>query len=69
MSFKSNILALGAVISRQENLYNLYLPDDKLMVSTPRQVVTKKFPKELTPASSNGAMSFVFTLSGGVGEE
>ena len=44
MSFDSGIRNLTAVISRQENIYNLYLADDAFKAYGDSQVVTKEFP-------------------------
>ena len=58
MSFA--IRQLTAVISRNENLYNLYYPDKAFKVLQSSQVVTKKFPQGFT-ANSN----ILFTVAGG----
>lgn len=66
MSFKEQFLPLSAVIARQENLYNLYLADDRFLVNTPRRIYTVPFPNRL-PAAADGTKSFVLTIAGGEG--
>lgn len=63
MTYASQIKECSAVIARQEFNYNLYLPDDKLMIECDRDIVTLGFPTELSPAS--GGKSFVITIAGG----
>lgn len=43
-TYKAQILQLEGVIGRQENIYNLYLNDDKWCVYADRQVLTRLFP-------------------------
>lgn len=44
MTYKTDILQQKAVISRQENEYNLYLPDNSFKVYSYPQIQTKTFP-------------------------
>lgn len=44
MTFKSDILNLGCIISRQENNYNAYLNDDRFPVLNKQEVTTLEFP-------------------------
>ena len=67
MSFKEYFTNLSAIVARQENIYNLYLDDDKFLVSAQRMYVTKAFPNRVTPANSPGAKPFIITLAGGEG--
>ena len=64
MSFRKTILQQKAIIARQENLYNLYLDDEKLITTCRRRIWTKAFPTRVNPASSGGS-SFVLTVAGG----
>ena len=43
-TYKAQFLQLAGVIGRQENIYNLYLNDDKWCVYADRQVLTRLFP-------------------------
>lgn len=63
-TYASQIRNLNAIISRQENEYNLYLNDDKLIVECDRDFTVMTFNNPLTPASSGGA-SIVLTVAGG----
>ena len=58
-----------AIIARQENLYNLYLPDDRIIVTSQRKYTTIDFPNKLTPATGELADSLVVTLAGGAAEQ
>lgn len=58
MSFKSQILANSGVIERQENKWNLYLPDPDFQTSNKTQIQTKKFPKGF------GNRSYILVISG-----
>ena len=61
MTYKPQILAHDAIISRQENLWNLYLPDgETFKVQQNSKVVTKEFPNGFT----NGE-SYVLLFAGG----
>lgn len=64
MSYKNQILAQRAIIARQENVYNLYLDDDRLITTCRRRIWTKAFPTRVFPASEGGS-SFVLTVAGG----
>lgn len=59
MSYNKAIRNQKAVIARQENLYNLYLDDDKLLVTSKRNYTTKVFPND---APSGGC--FILCLAG-----
>lgn len=61
MTYKPQILAHDAIISRQENLWNLYLPDgETFKVQQNSKVVTKEYPNGFT----NGE-SYVLLFAGG----
>lgn len=59
-TYKNGIRGLGAIIARQENDYNLYLADDRLLVNTPRKMTSIAFPNR---AAEGGSM--VLTVAGG----
>lgn len=61
MSFKEYFYNCYGIVSRQENLYNLYLDDDRLKVTSKRKYVTKTFQ---TPALSS-PYNVVLILAGG----
>lgn len=63
MTYASNIRSLSAVIARQENDYNLYLPDNKLLVESGKELNTIPFPYRV-PSSSQGR-SLIMTIAGG----
>lgn len=63
-TWKTELRRLSAIIARQENLYNLYLDDDKLLTTSRRLYWTKAFPVRVYPASAGGS-SMVLTLAGG----
>ena len=69
MTYKNQIRQQSAIIARQENLYNLYLDDNKFLVNAPRMVVTKAFPNRVQPGNVAGANSFILTLAGGAETE
>ena len=60
-TYASEIKACNAIISRQENLFNMYLDDPEFKTLNKSQVVTKKF--------SNGAFSknmhYILVVAGG----
>lgn len=60
-TYKSSIRSLSGIINRQQNMYNLYLDDDKFLVNAPRKYWTKAFPGRV----STGADSFILTVAGG----
>lgn len=64
-TYKNQIRNLSGIIARQENLYNLYLDDDKFLVDAQRITWTKAFPNRVTPGNSSDALSFIITLAGG----
>lgn len=65
MTYRNEIRQQSAIIARQENLYNLYLDDDKFLVNAQRMYVTKAFPNRVTAGNSTGAMSSILTVAGG----
>lgn len=71
MSHKEKLLKQSAIIARQENLYNLYLDDDRFLVDSQRIYTTLDFPNKVAAASAgNNVACFVLTLAGGnVGQE
>lgn len=69
MTYRDTIRQQSGIIARQENLYNLYLDDNKFLVNAPRMVVTKAFPNRIQPGNTTGAMSFILTLAGGAESE
>ena len=44
MSFQQEILSTWVVLERQEDLYNMYLPDNLLPLETPSNIRTIAFP-------------------------
>lgn len=65
MTFKNYLLERSAIIARQENLYNLYLDDDKFLVNAQRMYVTKAFPNRVESGNVENSASFIMTLAGG----
>lgn len=63
-TYSESIRNCTAVISRQEYNYNLYLPDDKLIIECDRDIITLGFSTEL-PTAASGGKSFVITIAGG----
>lgn len=63
MSWRNNILSCKGIIARQENIYNLYIDDDKFIINANRMVVSKEFPYE--PPKGNEGKSFVLSIAGG----
>ena len=64
MSWRYEIRRTGCVISRQENastLGNLYLDDDRFLVTSKRKFSLMTFPYRMT----TGSDSFVLTVAGG----
>lgn len=59
-TYQEEIKSLKAVISRQQNTYNLYLNDGEFKTYNKHTVVTKKFPNNPT-----GANTLVLTVVGG----
>lgn len=68
-TYKNHIRNLSGIIARQENLYNLYLDDDKFLVDAQRIVWTKAFPNRVAPGTDSGALSFIVTIAGGADVE
>lgn len=67
MTYKNQFRKLPAILARQENLYNLYLNDDRFLIDAQRIYQTKVFPNSVSPATSGGK-SFILTLAGGAGD-
>lgn len=63
-TYRSQIKSQSGIVARQENLYNLYLDDDKFLVDAQRIYWTKAFPGRVNAASAGGS-SFILTLAGG----
>lgn len=61
-TYKEAIRANDALVTRQQNLYNLYLDDDRLHITSRRLHATKTFPGG--PAIGTGG-SVVIILAGG----
>lgn len=63
MTYRSHIRSLGAVIARTEdtNYSNLYLDDDKLLVTCRRDFSLITFPNRV----ATGGKQFVLTVAGG----
>lgn len=59
MSFKTDILASRAIIARNQNMYNRYVPDPKFTVLSYERIQTKQFPNSFP---SNG--KFVLIVAG-----
>lgn len=64
MTYRKQFRSLSAIIARQENLYNLYLNDDRFLIDAQRIYQTKVFPNSVSAATSGGK-SFILTLAGG----
>ena len=60
MSHKTEILKLGGIVARQENLYNVELKDTDYTALNYRRVQTKAFSHEFTQSN------FVLTVAGGL---
>lgn len=65
MTYRNEIRQQYGIIARQENLYNLYLDDDKFLVNSQRMYVTKSFPNRVIAGNTDGAMSSILTVAGG----
>lgn len=59
MSYKTDILASKAIISRNQNMYNRYVPDPKFTVLSYERIQTKQFPNKFP---DNG--KFVLIVAG-----
>ena len=65
-TYKMQLRLLSAVIARQENNYNLYLEDDRLLTTCRRIYTTLAFPTRVNSAKTNpDAPSFILTVAGG----
>ena len=60
-TYKNQIRQLSCILARQENVYNLYLDDDKFLVDSKRMYLTKAFPNRV----QTGGNSFILTIAGG----
>lgn len=60
MSYKDNIRALSCVVARNENLYNVYLDDEKFNIYKVPRIQTKTFPNGFSDVSN-----LVLTVVGG----
>lgn len=60
MTYASSIRACPALVSRQENDYDLYLTDDKFLIDTRREYNTIAFPGR----APSGGDSLVLTIAG-----
>lgn len=66
MTYRDQLLKQSAIIARQENLYNLYLDDDRFMINAQRMIVTKAFPNRIPAGNTDeNTLSYVFTVAGG----
>lgn len=66
MTYREQLLKQSAIIARQENLYNLYLDDDRFMINAQRMIVTKEFPNKIPAGNADeNTLSYVFTVAGG----
>lgn len=65
MSFRPQILNLSAIIARQENTYNLYLPDERFLVNSNRIVTAIEFPGRVPSSGDINTRQIVITLAGG----
>lgn len=68
-TYWNDIKLTPAVIARQENIYNLYLDDDRFLVTSKRRYNTIAFPGRVASGSDPNATSFILTLAGGVNED
>lgn len=64
-TYKEQIRTTSAIVNRQENVYNLYLDDDKFLINAQRKIWTKAFPNSAPSAS--GQPSVILTVAGGPG--
>lgn len=60
-TYASEIKACSAIISRQENLYNMYLDDPEFKTLNKSQVVAKKF----SSGSFTKNMQYILVVAGG----
>ena len=68
-TYWDSVKMLPAVLARQENEYNLYLDDDRFLVTCKRIYNTIAFPGRVSTGSGDNNTSFILTLAGGVGDE
>lgn len=64
-TYKNKLRTLSAILARQENVYNLYLEDDRLLTTCRRIYWTKAFPVRPNPGNSIDGSSFILTVAGG----
>lgn len=62
MSYSASILNLQCVLDKQENVFNLYIPDNDLPVLSYQQIQCKVFPNNLL---SNTNHHFILKVAGG----
>ena len=48
----AELLNLTAVISRSENVFNRYIPDDNLQLNSYKRILTRAFPNSFTPVGT-----------------
>lgn len=60
MTYANQIRGLSGIVARQENLKNNYLPDDRMLTITDRDVYQIPFQNKL----QTGGESLVFTVAG-----
>lgn len=48
----TELLNLTAVISRSENVFNRYIPDNNLQLNSYKRIQTKTFPNSFTPVGT-----------------
>lgn len=66
MTYKEGIKTQNALISRQENKYNLYLPDDHFKTLATPRIQVKAFPNSFTDEATLGnRVRFILTVAGG----
>lgn len=66
MTYKEDIKLQKALISRQENKYNLYLPDSSFKVLATPRVQVKAFPNSFpNDWELEDRVSFILTVAGG----
>ena len=61
MTFKDKLLEQTAIISRQENIFDTYLIDNRVSVESYERIQLKKFPYGFT----NTNASYVLAIAGG----
>lgn len=66
-SYKTQLLSLNCIVSRAENMANLYLPDNRQASYSDRQIQTKKLSGgTIKPSTlSHSSYCYVLTVAGG----